>query len=128
MSKESMVLGIMVRESDLIAMKKEMKTLRESNRLLRGEIDFLRKRLSMVPMSEEERRLRETPIGDLHLSVRTFNCLRNAGAKSLADVVTKTPSYWLKRKNFGRKSLRELKAVLQEMDLYLGMQVDKENL
>ena len=57
--------------------------------------------------------------------MRAQNCLRNAEIKSISDLVQKTEAEMLKTKNFGRKSLNEIKEVLTEMGLALGMALDK---
>ncbi|HPJ72425.1 MAG TPA: DNA-directed RNA polymerase subunit alpha C-terminal domain-containing protein, partial [bacterium] len=64
-------------------------------------------------------------VEELELSVRAQNCLRNAEIKSISDLVQKTEAEMLKTKNFGRKSLNEIKEVLTEMGLALGMALDK---
>jgi len=63
-------------------------------------------------------------IEELELSVRSYNCLKNADIKTIADLVQRTEAEMLKTKNFGRKSLNEIKELLSEMDLTLGMKVD----
>jgi DNA-directed RNA polymerase subunit alpha len=63
------------------------------------------------------------PVEDLELSVRSANCLKNAGIKLIGDLVTKTEGEMLKTKNFGRKSLNEIKEILAEMGLGFGMRV-----
>jgi DNA-directed RNA polymerase subunit alpha len=63
-------------------------------------------------------------IDELELSVRSYNCLKNADIKSIGDLVQKTESEMLKTKNFGRKSLNEIKELLAEMGLSLGMKID----
>jgi DNA-directed RNA polymerase subunit alpha len=63
-------------------------------------------------------------IDELELSVRSYNCLKNADIKTIADLVQKTEAEMLKTKNFGRKSLNEIKELLAEMDLSLGMKID----
>lgn len=60
----------------------------------------------------------------LELSVRAANCLENANIKFIGELVTKTESDMLKTKNFGRKSLNEIKDILVEMGLSLGMKID----
>lgn len=60
----------------------------------------------------------------LELSVRAANCLENANIKFIGELVTKTESEMLKTKNFGRKSLNEIKDILVEMGLSLGMKID----
>jgi len=63
-------------------------------------------------------------IDELELSVRAQNCLKNANIKSIADLVQKTEQDMLRTKNFGRKSLNEIKEILVEMGLRFGMRVD----
>lgn len=65
-------------------------------------------------------------IEELELSVRSFNCLEAAGIKTIRDLVQKTESEMLKYRNFGRKSLTEIKNILKEMGLRFGMTIDKE--
>jgi len=60
------------------------------------------------------------PIEELELSVRSFNCLQTAGIEYVGDLVQKTDAELLKTKNFGRKSLKEIKDILDEMELELG--------
>ena len=60
----------------------------------------------------------------LELSVRAANCLENANIKYIGELVTKTEADMLKTKNFGRKSLNEIKDILIEMGLSLGMKID----
>ena len=67
-------------------------------------------------------------VAELELSVRPANCLRTANIGIVADLVQKTESELLKTKNFGRKSLNEIKAILGEMGLSLGMRLDPEEL
>ena len=63
-------------------------------------------------------------VDDLELSVRSANCLKNAGINLIGDLVQKTEAEMLKTKNFGRKSLNEIKAILSEMGLSFGMKLD----
>lgn len=63
-------------------------------------------------------------VDELELSVRSANCLKNADITKIYQLVTKTEAEMLKTKNFGRKSLNEIKEVLSEMDLSLGMKLD----
>ncbi len=64
------------------------------------------------------------PVEDLELSVRSANCLKNARIRYIGDLVTKTEQEMLKTKNFGRKSLNEIKDIIKNMDLSLGMTVE----
>ena len=67
-------------------------------------------------------------VEDLELSVRSFNCLKNASLKTIADLVQKTEQEMLKTKNFGRKSLNEIKEILHGMGLRFGMKIDFDTL
>ena len=64
------------------------------------------------------------PAEELELSVRSANCLKNARIRYIGDLVTKTEQDMLKTKNFGRKSLNEIKEILKTMGLSLGMEVE----
>jgi DNA-directed RNA polymerase subunit alpha len=64
-------------------------------------------------------------IDDLELSVRAFNCLKNASIHTIRDLIARDESDMLKMKNFGRKSLSEVKEVIASMGLHLGMTVDE---
>jgi DNA-directed RNA polymerase subunit alpha len=78
-------------------------------------------------VSEEEERLRELlseSVEELELSVRSANCLKTANIKTIGDLVRKTESDMLKYKNFGRKSLNEIKEILGGMGLSFGTDVD----
>jgi DNA-directed RNA polymerase subunit alpha len=66
-------------------------------------------------------------VEELELSVRSANCLKNADILKIYQLVSKTEAEMLKTKNFGRKSLNEIKAVLGEMKLSLGMKLDGFN-
>ena len=63
-------------------------------------------------------------VDDLELSVRSANCLKNANIRYIGELVSKSEAEMLKTKNFGRKSLNEIKEILSEMGLNLGMKVD----
>jgi DNA-directed RNA polymerase subunit alpha len=63
-------------------------------------------------------------VDELELSVRSANCLQNAGIKYIGELVQKTEAEMLKTKNFGRKSLNEIKEILGEMSLGFGMRID----
>ena len=76
---------------------------------------------------EEEEKINENlfrPVSELELSVRSSNCLKNANIKYIYELVQKTESEMLKTKNFGRKSLNEIKGILEEMDLQFGMKLE----
>ena len=83
------------------------------------------------PVEEEEVNQEEDvnenlfrPVSDLELSVRSANCLQNAKINLIGELVQKTDAEMLKTKNFGRKSLNEIKAILSDMGLNLGMKLD----
>ena len=63
-------------------------------------------------------------VDELELSVRSANCLQNANITLIGELVQKTEAEMLKTKNFGRKSLKEIKEILTEMGLQLGMKID----
>jgi DNA-directed RNA polymerase subunit alpha len=63
-------------------------------------------------------------VAELELSVRSANCLQNAGIKYIGELVQKTEAEMLKTKNFGRKSLNEIKEILREMGLDFGMRIE----
>ena len=63
-------------------------------------------------------------VEELELSVRSYNCLKNASIQTVADLVVRTEPEMLRTKNFGRKSLNEIKEILAEMGLGLGMKLD----
>ena len=63
------------------------------------------------------------PVAELELSVRSANCLKNDNIVYIGDLVQKTEAEMLRTPNFGRKSLNEIKEVLAQMGLHLGMEV-----
>jgi len=63
-------------------------------------------------------------VDELELSVRSANCLKHANIRLIGDLVQKTEAEILATKNFGRKSLNEIKEILTEMGLSLGMKLD----
>jgi len=75
--------------------------------------------------AEMEEKLRKS-VSELELTVRSANCLQNAEIKSIGDLVQRTEAEMLKTKNFGRKSLKELKEVLKSMNLGFGMKLPKK--
>ncbi|HEX7347838.1 MAG TPA: DNA-directed RNA polymerase subunit alpha, partial [Candidatus Limnocylindrales bacterium] len=64
-------------------------------------------------------------VEELELSVRSYNCLKNANIQSIGDLVQKSEAEMLRTKNFGRKSLNEIKEILAGMGLSLGMRLDQ---
>jgi len=80
-------------------------------------------------MDREEERLNENlsrSVDELELSVRSYNCLKNANIRTIGELVQKTEAEMLKTKNFGRKSLNEIKEILSSMGLSLGMKIDEK--
>lgn len=79
------------------------------------------------PLSDLEEKL-DKSIEELELSVRSFNCLEAAGIKTIRDLVQKSEQEMLKYRNFGRKSLTEIKNILKEMGLSFNMRLDEHGL
>lgn len=79
------------------------------------------------PLEELRERL-DRSIEELELSVRSFNCLEAAGIKTIRDLVQKSESEMLKYRNFGRKSLSEIKNILKEMELGFNMKIGEDGL
>jgi DNA-directed RNA polymerase subunit alpha len=71
----------------------------------------------------ELRKVLETQISEIELSVRAANCISSANIKTIGDLVQKTEAEMLKYRNFGKKSLNEIKSILEGMGLSLGMDV-----
>ena len=67
-------------------------------------------------------------VDELELSVRSANCLKNANIRNIAELVQKSEQEMLHTKNFGRKSLNEIKELLSDMGLSFGMKLDGYNL
>jgi len=65
-------------------------------------------------------------VDELELSVRSYNCLKNANIRTIGELVVRSEAEMLKTKNFGRKSLNEIKEILQGMGLALGMRLDDQ--
>jgi DNA-directed RNA polymerase subunit alpha len=80
-----------------------------------------------IEAPRQEEKLNENlfrSVDELELSVRSANCLQQANIKTIGDLVQKTEGEMLKTKNFGRKSLKEIKEILAEMGLGLGMKLE----
>ena len=81
-----------------------------------------------VELSEQDRDQWWDKLGksvdEMELSVRSYNCLKNANIRTIGELVQKTEGEMLKTKNFGRKSLNEIKEILGTMGLSLGMKLD----
>jgi DNA-directed RNA polymerase subunit alpha len=65
-------------------------------------------------------------VEELELSVRSYNCLKNANIQTIGELVQRSEAEMLKTKNFGRKSLNEIKEILANMGLSLGMRIDEQ--
>jgi DNA-directed RNA polymerase subunit alpha len=90
-------------------------------------INFEEESDSFVKEEKEEEPLNENlfrSVEELELSVRSANCLQNANIHLIGELVQRTEAEMLKTKNFGRKSLKEIKEILAEMGLSLGMRID----
>ncbi len=106
--------------------------------ILRGHLDVFMNLGSLPEEMEEEESMSpeeaqrydklRLPISELELSVRSSNCLREANIRMIADLVRKSESELLGLRNFGKKSLTEVKELIVAMGLNLGMQIDDNKL
>ena len=90
-------------------------------------INFEEPTEALAPLAEEPAPLNPNlfkSVDELELSVRSANCLQNANIRLIGELVQRTEGEMLKTKNFGRKSLNEIKEVLASMSLELGMRID----
>ncbi len=92
------------------------------------EMDIMYEKRSVAEAEKpSENRLNENllkTVDELELSVRSANCLKNANIKTIYELIQKTEGEMLRTKNFGRKSLNEIKEVLSTMGLNFGMKLD----
>ena len=111
----------------------------EASRILEDHFNLLNDFPELVVQEEATERDEARPgtelndnlfrnVDELELSVRASNCLKTANIRTIADLVQKTEAELLKTKNFGKKSLNEIKTILGEMGLALGMRLDPEEL
>jgi len=111
----------------------------EASRILEDHFDLLTNFPEASPQEEAAERDEARPrtelnenlfrnVDELELSVRASNCLKTANIRTIADLVQKTEAELLKTKNFGKKSLNEIKTILGEMSLSLGMHIEAEEL
>jgi len=111
----------------------------EASRILEDHFDLLTTFPETAPAEEDAERDDVRPrtelnenlfrnVDELELSVRASNCLKTAAIRTIADLVQRTEGELLKTKNFGKKSLNEIKTILGEMGLSLGMRLDPEEL
>ncbi|MEA3346912.1 MAG: DNA-directed RNA polymerase subunit alpha, partial [Candidatus Auribacterota bacterium] len=109
--------------------------LKQSSAILRAHLDvFVNYDDSYVEFEEEDKEIKkeehgfkkklEMPITEIELSVRSTNCLRNANINTIGELVSMTEAELLKQRNFGKKSLNEIKAVLKGLELSLGMKTE----
>lgn len=87
-------------------------------------VEVLPEQDSDVVPSEANEHL-DKSVEELELSVRSYNCLKNANIRTIRELVRKSEPEMLRTKNFGRKSLNEIKEILQSMGLGLGMRLDQ---
>ena len=103
-----------------------------SSKIIRDQMTvFLNFEEEEEPAKEEETQKQEKwsanlyrPVEELELSVRSANCLQNANIQYIWELVQKTEGEMLRTKNFGRKSLNEIKEMLEKMGLHLGMKLE----
>jgi DNA-directed RNA polymerase subunit alpha len=111
----------------------------EASRILEDHFELLTNFPEAQPETEETERDETRPraelnenlfrnVDELELSVRASNCLKTANIRTIADLVQRSEAELLKTKNFGKKSLNEIKTILGEMGLHLGMRLDAEEL
>src|SRR5881396_3010697 len=111
----------------------------EASRILEDHFELLTHFPVSTPQEEAAERDEARPrtelnenlfrnVDELELSVRASNCLKTANIRTIADLVQKSEAELLKTKNFGKKSLNEIKTILGEMGLALGMRLDPEEL
>lgn len=103
-----------------------------SSKILKDQLQVFLTFDEAIEPKEESRDMKSTALNenlfrsvdDLELSVRSANCLKNANIRFIGELVVKSEAEMLKTKNFGRKSLNEIKEILQEMGLGLGMKIE----
>ncbi len=115
------------------ALSQSARIINEHSSLFVLEEDWLEEATESAPGSTEKAEATYNEnllksVDELELSVRAHNCLKNADIKTLEDLVQRTEHEMLRTKNFGRKSLNEIKEILGDMGLHLGMRVDAEAL
>lgn len=114
--------------------------LREASKILiehlilfaEDNINFVKDPVKVKEPVDEDflrmRKLLKTPVSDLILSVRAFNCLKSGNMETLGDIVRLDINDMMKFRNFGKKSLEEIQAMLVEKNLHFGMDVNKYKL
>jgi DNA-directed RNA polymerase subunit alpha len=112
------------------ALKEAAKILIQHFMLFSDELITLDTQVKEVPQEVDEnllhvRKILKTPLSDLDLSVRAYNCLKAADIKSLSELVSYDIADLLKFRNFGKKSLSELEELVRDKGLTFGMDVAK---
>jgi DNA-directed RNA polymerase subunit alpha len=115
------------------ALKEAAKILIQHFMLFSDELITLDTQVKEAPAEVDEnllhiRKILKTPLSDLDLSVRAYNCLKAADIKSLAELVSYDIADLLKFRNFGKKSLSELEELVRDKGLTFGMDVSKYKL
>ncbi len=113
-----------------------MSAIAEAAEILRRHMSIFINFEPTEPAEEEEKEPASGPlmahldksVEELELSVRSYNCLKNAGIKTIKELVQKTETEMLKTKNFGRKSLNEIKEILSEMNFSFGMKFGEDGI
>lgn len=85
------------------------------------EEKLLEEEIELTPEEKQLQKILAISVEELELSVRSYNCLKNANIRTLGELAVKTEAEMLKTRNFGRKSLAEIKDKLQQYNLELGM-------
>ncbi|MBI4179402.1 DNA-directed RNA polymerase subunit alpha [bacterium] len=85
------------------------------------EEKLLEEEIELTPEEKQLQKILSVSVEELELSVRSYNCLKNANIRSLGELAVKSEPEMLKTRNFGRKSLTEIKDKLQQFNLELGM-------
>lgn len=109
--------------------------VRQASGIIRHHLDiFVNYDENYVEFEEEEEKKEsetadlekklDMSIDEVELSVRSTNCIKNANIKTIGDLVRRSENEMLKYRNFGKKSLNEIKKILTEMELSLGMNID----
>ncbi|MFH1479213.1 MAG: DNA-directed RNA polymerase subunit alpha [Candidatus Omnitrophota bacterium] len=91
-----------------------------------GEVEIEQEETEEVKQNKELLDKLNMPISELELSVRSSNCLREAKMKTIGDMVKRTEQDMLHYRNFGKKSLNEIKDILKTLSLSFGMDIPKE--
>jgi DNA-directed RNA polymerase subunit alpha len=98
--------------------------IRHFNIFVKDETEEDLARAQRTEETEELRKYLDKSVNELELSVRAANCLRAANIKTIGELVQKSEPEMLKYRNFGKKSLEEIKVVLTTMNLHLGMKLE----